>query len=47
MQEMGRLAAQILLDIFSGGSPESNLTLPGKLIVRQSTAAPGAEAGKF
>jgi DNA-binding LacI/PurR family transcriptional regulator len=41
MQEMGRLAAQILLDIFSGGHPETHLTLPGKLIVRQSTAAPG------
>ena len=41
MQEMGRLAAQILLDLFSGGNPESRLTFPGKLIVRQSTATPG------
>jgi DNA-binding LacI/PurR family transcriptional regulator len=41
MQQMGGLAAQILLDLFSGGTPESRVTLPGKLIVRQSTAAPG------
>jgi DNA-binding LacI/PurR family transcriptional regulator len=42
MQQMGRKAAQILLDLFSGGKPESRVKLPGKLIVRQSTAAPGA-----
>ena len=40
---MGRLAAEILLDLLSGGKPQSHVTLPGKLIVRQSTApAPGA-----
>jgi len=41
MQEMGRLAAKILLDLFSGGNPASRLIVPGKLIVRQSTAPPG------
>jgi len=47
MQQMGRLAVEILLDLFSGGKPESHVTLSGKLIVRQSTAVPGAKAGKF
>ena len=40
--ELGRVAAQILLDLLSGGSPDSRIKLPGKLIVRQSTAAPGS-----
>ncbi len=39
-QRMGRLAAQILLDLLSGGKPEANVTLDGHLIVRQSTAPP-------
>ena len=42
MGQLGRVAAQILLDLLSGGSPESRVKLPGKLIVRQSTAAPGS-----
>ena len=37
-QEMGRLAAQILLKLLSGGKPDSHITLAGTLIVRQSTA---------
>jgi len=36
------VAAQILLELLSGGSPESRVKLPGKLIVRQSTAALGS-----
>lgn len=39
-QQMGRLAAQILLELLSGGKPESRVTLSGTLIVRQSTAPP-------
>jgi DNA-binding LacI/PurR family transcriptional regulator len=39
-QQMGRLAAQILLELLSGGKPESRVTLAGTLIVRQSTAPP-------
>ena len=37
--EMGRLAAQILLELLAGKNPESRLTLAGKLVVRESTAA--------
>jgi DNA-binding LacI/PurR family transcriptional regulator len=37
-QQMGCLAAGILLDLLSGGKPESRMTLEGELIVRQSTA---------
>jgi DNA-binding LacI/PurR family transcriptional regulator len=40
--EMGRLAAQILLELLAGKNPESRLTLAGKLVVRESTAAPRA-----
>jgi len=40
MRHMGQLAAQILLDLFHSGKPESHVTLPGKLIVRRSTAPP-------
>jgi len=40
MQEMGRLAAQMLLELLSGKNPESRVTLVGKLVVRQSTAPP-------
>jgi len=39
-RQMGWLAAQILLDLLSGGRPEDQVTLGGKLIVRQSTAPP-------
>lgn len=38
--EMGRLAAQILLELLSGGKPDSHITLAGRLVVRGSTAAP-------
>jgi LacI family transcriptional regulator len=44
-QEMGRLAAQMLLELISGKSPASRLTITGKLVVRASTAAPRAAAG--
>jgi len=39
-QEMGRLAAQILLELLSGKTPESRITVEGKLVVRESTAPP-------
>jgi DNA-binding LacI/PurR family transcriptional regulator len=42
-QQMGCLAAGILLELLSGGKPESRITLEGKLIVRQSTAPPNPE----
>jgi DNA-binding LacI/PurR family transcriptional regulator len=38
--QMGRLAAEILLQLLSGGKPDSHVTLAGQLIVRQSTASP-------
>lgn len=38
--EMGRLAAQILVDLLAGGKPEVQITLPGTLVVRESTAPP-------
>ena len=44
--QMGCLAAQILLDLLSGGKPESRITLDGQLIVRQSTAPPPAESAR-
>jgi DNA-binding LacI/PurR family transcriptional regulator len=40
--QMGRLAAEILLQLLSGEKPDSRVTLTGKLIVRQSTAPPPA-----
>ncbi|MFB3825589.1 MAG: LacI family DNA-binding transcriptional regulator [Bryobacteraceae bacterium] len=43
-QEMGRRAALILLELLAGGKPESQVTLEGKLIVRESTTAPGRPA---
>jgi DNA-binding LacI/PurR family transcriptional regulator len=39
-QEMGRLAAQILLELLSGKTPKSRVTLIGNLMVRESTAPP-------
>jgi DNA-binding LacI/PurR family transcriptional regulator len=39
---MGRLAAEILLQLLSGEKPDSHVTLVGKLIVRQTTAPPPA-----
>jgi len=44
--QMGCLAAEILLQLLSGGKPESRVTLTGQLMVRQSTAPPrNARAG--
>jgi DNA-binding LacI/PurR family transcriptional regulator len=40
--QMGRLAVEILLQLLSGGKPDSHVTLAGKLIVRQTTAPPPA-----
>ena len=37
-QEMGRMAAQILLESLSGKKPQSRVTLEGNLVVRKSTA---------
>lgn len=45
-QEMGRLAVQILLQLLSGGKPDSRITLTGKLVVRQSTAASSPSRGR-
>ena len=41
---MGRLAAEILLDLLSGGKRQNQVILRGKLIVRQSTAPVPCEA---
>lgn len=43
--EMGCMAAQILLELLSGGKPDSHITLAGKLVVRGSTAAPESHSG--
>ena len=40
--QMGRLAVEILLQLLSGGKPDSHVTLAGTLIVRQTTAPPPA-----
>jgi DNA-binding LacI/PurR family transcriptional regulator len=45
MHEMGRLAAQILLELLSGKNPDSRITLAGKLVVRESTASPRVVKG--
>jgi DNA-binding LacI/PurR family transcriptional regulator len=45
-QEMGRRAAQILLELLSGKTPESHIMLPGKLVVRESTAPPQGAKGR-
>lgn len=39
-QQMGCLAARILLELLAGEKPESPVIMEGKLIVRQSTAPP-------
>ena len=39
-EQMGRMAAESLLELLAGGKPASHVMLPGKLIVRQSTAPP-------
>jgi len=39
-QEMGRTAMQILLSLIAGEDRKSTVTLPGKLILRNSTAPP-------
>lgn len=40
-EHMGRLATQIVLNVLEGIDGESNIKVPGELVVRQSTAAPG------
>ena len=45
-QEMGRLATWILLELLSGKTPDSRITLPGKLVVRESTAPPRGGKGR-
>ena len=44
-QEMGRLAAQILLELIAGKNLDSRVTLTGKLVVRNSTAPPRSRMG--
>ncbi len=39
MWEMGRAAAEVLLDLIAGKTPREGVQMPGELIVRQSTAA--------
>ena len=45
-QEMGRLAAQMLLELLSGKNPDSRITITGKLVVRESTASPRGAKGR-
>jgi DNA-binding LacI/PurR family transcriptional regulator len=45
-QEMGRLGVQILLELLAGKTPQSRITLPGKLVVRESTTSPRAVKGR-
>src|ERR1039458_2571505 len=45
-QEMGRLAAQMLLELLSGKNPDSRITMTGKLVVRESTASPRGAKGR-
>jgi DNA-binding LacI/PurR family transcriptional regulator len=40
--QMGCLAAKMLLELLSGGKPQNQLILEGRLIARQSTAPPRA-----
>ncbi|MGD0022951.1 MAG: substrate-binding domain-containing protein, partial [Smithellaceae bacterium] len=40
--QMGCLAAKMLLELLSGGKPQNQLILEGRLVVRQSTSPPGA-----
>jgi DNA-binding LacI/PurR family transcriptional regulator len=40
MHEMGRMAMQTLISILSGVISQQNITVPGQLIVRASTAPP-------
>ncbi len=42
MRQMGRLAMQILLKLFSGEQTKTNLKVNGELIIRESTAAPAS-----
>jgi DNA-binding LacI/PurR family transcriptional regulator len=46
MQEMGRKAMQILLELLAGGKPHSHLKVQGELIVRGSTASPSGWKSK-
>lgn len=40
MREMGRLALETLIPLIAGNQSQRNVKVPGKLIVRQSTAPP-------
>ena len=44
---MGCLAARMLLELLSGGNPESQIVVEGQLIVRQSTAPPRVPALQY
>jgi len=46
MQEMGRKAMQILLELLAGGAPRSHLKVQGELIVRGSTARQPSAAAR-
>lgn len=39
MQEMGRVAAEVLLGLINGEETQARVEMPGELVVRQSTAA--------
>jgi DNA-binding LacI/PurR family transcriptional regulator len=41
-EEMGRRAAAILLDLLKGEQMDSQISVPGELVVRESTAPPAA-----
>jgi len=45
MQRMGRMAMESLLQLMSGHPSEEAVKVPAELIVRESTAAPGAGGG--
>jgi LacI family transcriptional regulator len=41
MRQMGRLAVQTLARLVAGEVFENNIIVPGRLVVRNSTAPPG------
>jgi DNA-binding LacI/PurR family transcriptional regulator len=43
-QQIGRMAARILLELLSGGKPDSHVTVTGQLVVRRSSGPPGEGA---
>ncbi|MFY9558356.1 MAG: LacI family DNA-binding transcriptional regulator [Blastocatellia bacterium] len=42
MRQMGRMAMEILIKLFSGLNSKTNIKVQGQLIVRESTSAPGS-----